>query len=291
MKEVIRNNERNVSRVDYLKNKKVFYKVSSKNNTNPAEEFYAWECFYAIDSKIIPKCLYVDEEAKSIAFEFLDNYTTISDRYNKNYIKKLVSFLNNNSKKNTIERLKNNQRLMKRSEKVQTEQKKFFIEGRESAAQYYEQKGYIAYNKFISFYDKAFNDFFTNEVLSHCDLGKSNILICGEDLKIVDYEYSMFSVKEVDYARIFSSITIDFYSQRLSFTEFIDMVSILINNDLDLYRFIRLAAFQLIMRLFHTSEKQFNTLLAEFVVKLLSLEDNLQLTTNELMLKISSIVK
>lgn len=249
-REILRHNDRNISYKEFHVDKYVFTKTSASSDTNPAEEYCFWEYFYKLNSGMIPLCIQSLPQSKTIQYEWLEGYEQISGKYSPQNLEMILAFLDLNASTNTFDKLKNDINLNLLSEKKLQQQLGYYSNIRESAITFY--CDFVSKTIFEKSFDLSIEDFCYKDVLCHGDLGKSNILIKDADIKIIDFEYAMFSAKELDYGRLLSSIFLAYQNKEIDKQQFFEMVLMIAKSPVKLDTLARLAGLQLTMRIIHT---------------------------------------
>ena len=254
--QILRQNDRNISCKEVYENKCIFKKQSLSPGSNPSEEYFFWEYFYKLETDMIPFCVNADANKKAIMYEWLEGYEQISGKYTPVALKRILDYLKVNSEKNTFYRLKNDCKLVSLSERRLQQQLEYFNDICERATDFYSD--FISRDSFKKAFNKALYDFSCKDTLCHGDLGKSNILIKGNDIKIIDFEYSMFSSRELDYGRLASSIFLSYQNKEIDKDLFFEMISLIANAPIRLDKLAGLTGLQLTMRIVHTYKSKEN---------------------------------
>ncbi len=232
---VLRQSERSVCYLAEHDGNKVFYKTSPFAVQN--EKFFC-DRFKLACPTMIPSCVYASDG--EIAYEYLSGYKTATEGYTFSVVKKLVDFVKRNQKINDVSAFDKNDEIIKISSSRATSQVEYFYSAIERA-----KKTVDVSADFENDVSLAINDFTTYKTLCHGDLGKSNVLLRNDDVKIIDYEYSLFSVSEFDLGRILSTQIVSYFIK--PYIDFDKSVNLLYAES-DFLRLNRLTALQLIMR-------------------------------------------
>jgi len=277
-RQILRENDRNICYREFNVDKYIFTKTSTSVNGNAAEEYYFWKYFFALNTGMIPFCNNCISRSKTIQYEWLDGYTQLSGKYTSQILEKILWYIDLNARVNTFDNLKYDNKIVALSEKRLQQQLAYYADIREKAKILY--NSLISKTLFDEMFDASLNVLCCKDVLCHGDLGRSNILIKDADIKIVDFEYSMFSAKELDYGRLLSSIFLSYQNNIVKKNLFFEMVAMIAKSPLKLDKLARCAGLQLIMRNIHAfvnksrisnvSYDQFN-----IAIRLLSVKDNI----------------
>lgn len=267
--EIIRISGRNEIKRIWDGTQTLFVKRGVAQSSDPSREFVFWKCFKAVAPECFPDCVYSDPASKTIAYCWLDGYRDLRKSYDAAALQSVFLFLEINGKVNRFDVLKSDLELVAESRRRRDSQRLFYADSCMKALGL--SRTICGEDVFCSALERALEDFSSEEVLCHGDLGRSNILVNADNIKIVDYEYSMFSCLETDYGRILASSAISetipssFQCFEREARRLCDM-----NSTLSFDRLSHMTGLQMLMRYYGCS-KEFSIIPANIVlaVKLL----------------------
>ena len=246
----IRQNSRHRCYVCVEDTEKIFLKQSVLEQEKILDEIAFFECFKKVNAEIVPQFMRYKEGY--LMAPWLEGY---SPKYffemDKNNIDKLCEFFRNNFNKSRDGMIRN-----KSLERVSFRRKSKIIEDSLKMMRFYNREHEMFSNQyFIQEFYKILIDILNNNILVHGDLGHSNIMIDDSDnMKIIDFEFSMFSAIEFDISRVLVSMSLEIVKSRK--TEWNNMFYFF-NSVKGLCRLRPLQSFiayQILMQLFYRNE-------------------------------------
>ncbi len=266
---ILRENDRNTSYCAEWQDKDIFLK-DIRTDLTPSEEYQIWQRYRKVSKDMIPQCLFFDDDKKQIAYEWLSGYAPINDGYSQENLDLILQFLKKNALVNSYKKLCANDVIVQCSRKKRRAQINTFLSYADKAVRLFVEQGYdFPFSGFLL----SLSYFCYEETLCHCDMGRSNILWNGKSIKLVDYEYSMFSRKELDYGRLYSTVFLLMRDGVLDNSTYEKLsLQIVERNKINCEYFSKLAGLQLLMRLVNNFEakKQVDTVQLNLINKLLS---------------------